>query len=198
MVIGIRYNRSCFRLLFLLVFLFSSQIVCADLVECLILEDCDVTPEKPKPIQEGVRNFNPDHATKVEALNEVAKWDWGCPIDERKFDSWLKDGRVITDETGFHLRANPLVNILASNGILCSATPIQGLSTVASQKIPVLLLKAEHDSCLSEKGLEEMLRIYPEIKVANIKGSAHSIHKTTTDAFVAVMKDFLQEYIKEK
>lgn len=56
---------------------------------------------------------------------------------------------------------------------------------------PVLVIQAEETQSCTDEGVAEMRRLLPELEVARIAGSNHSIHSSRPVEFMAVLRAFL-------
>ena len=84
-----------------------------------------------------------------------------------------------------------LLQILSVEGM----SAFQDLATLSS--IPIMLLVADEGSASSKEGIEAMKQVCPKMRVEFIPGSGHSIHRTNTDEFIALIEDFYQSTLKK-
>jgi pimeloyl-ACP methyl ester carboxylesterase len=161
----------------------------------LVIEDMEIKPRDPVILQaeeiEFLKAFNPLHPSLEEVENELKRYGY----TKEKYQSLLKQGRIkwLEGKNQYYIGINPYIKFIAQNA--CSASNIaeESFKTLAEKKVQVLLMKAEFESSVSEKGLKEMQKLLPSMEVIDIPESSHSIHKTQTNLFIKTLNSYLEE-----
>jgi len=163
----------------------------------VVLEDLELKPRnkpnlKPDEI-EKLRNFVKFHTDEKSVRDELAKFGY-----EERFDSWKQDARIeqLNDGT-LSININPYINYLFISRMTSLNIAYEAFVKLNMKNTPVLLLRAEINSCASEIGALEMQKLQPEMKHIFIPGSKHAIHKSHTELFIRYLSEFVS-HIKSK
>ncbi len=163
-------------------------------VQALVLEDLHTLPATKFNFSieevEFRKTFKSEHTSLHEARQEAFLHNY----KSEKFESWLKDGRVKLLKNGnYHIGVHPYVSYLARNNISASQATQAAFEALNIKNTPVLLLRAEKFSCVSDEGLQLMQSTHPTIQYKFIPNSDHSIHKTATQAFINALNEFIDK-----
>jgi pimeloyl-ACP methyl ester carboxylesterase len=163
-------------------------------IQALVIEDMEVL-ERPKEDIDALeiqhlKQFHSTHSNLDEVKKELEKY--GYPPE--KLESWLKQGRIkqVIDTESYFIGVNPYFSYLMRQSLSSSDCALNAFEELHKLELPVLLLKAEVESSVSAKGLEQMQNILPAMLFKEVTGSSHSIHKTAQEEFISLIKLFLE------
>lgn len=159
----------------------------------LIIEDMEIKARSPLQLSEDevnkLQQFNPFHMTLENVQLELKKYGYS----EEKYQSWLKQGRIkwLKEQSRYFIGVNPYVKYLTYHACLVSPVAEEFFKKFREQKLPVLLIKAQQDSSVTQECLIQMQKLLPTLQVKEIPQSSHSIHKTQTYSFIQAIRAYL-------
>ena len=162
-------------------------------IQGLVIEDLEVLPRSMVDLSPAeiahLQAFKPSHPNLESVQNELAAY--GYPPE--KLALWIEQGRIrqLEDNT-YQIGVHPHVSYQCANSLLASEASLNAFKALNKTEFPILLLKAEEDSSVSEQGLEQMKKLLPRMSVIKVDGSTHSIHKTATSLFISYIEKFAQ------
>lgn len=164
-----------------------------DEVHGVVIEDMDMIqrsypiPDKRDKEIEELKGFRRQFTSLEEC--EKSLLHFGYAKDH--IDKWKTTDRIRENKDGYWCAIHPWVSRNCLLQILTKDGTDAFTKLANNTKIPVLLLVAENGSATSVKGIEQMEIIMPRLQTKLIKESDHSIHRTNTDEFTSLIKDFL-------
>jgi len=165
------------------------------MIKGLVLEDMEMIPREREEVDDKkmgwLKKFKPQHSNLESLREELKKYGY----EERRTSTWLAKGGIkyFPKKEIYRSGVDPYVTVLSRNGISANATALESFARLKEHPFPVLLLKAEDESSVTEEGVRQMQELHPRLTVEEIEDSKHSIHKTATAIFTQILTTFIEK-----
>jgi esterase len=163
-------------------------------VERLIIEDIDAGLRRPLDekklddiikYHEELAKLPRNYATREDFINTFKKY-YGAEAESLSYrrTKQLEDGSL---ELLWRPEITPLYGAMGNSDDL--------IPGIKNKKFPILFMQADptKGAALSDEGVEELIERMPYVKYHLFKGAGHTIHRADEQAFLKVLRSFLND-----